>query len=344
MLKITPKRIGFMSINNAELIDSEVIDLSMIKDDEVIVKNLVSTISAGTEKANITGQRIGEAPVTFPRFSGYSNCVEIVKVGSKVKSMKPGDRAVTIWGTHASYHIMKEENLVKVPDEISNEEAAISFIGTFPIAAIRKVRLEIGENCAVIGLGVLGQLAVMFAKAAGAYPVIAVDMNKQRRDEALKNGADFAFDPLDPSYIQNVLKVAPDGYITAIEVTGVGEALNQTLKLMKKFGRVALLGCTRDSDFNVDYYTRVHLPGIELIGAHTLARPANESYPHHFTNRDDLNTILNLAKGKRINLKRLVSETHSPKECHEVYNRLVNDKNFPTVVQFDWSLLDNGKN
>ena len=108
---------------------------------------------------------------------------------------------------------------------------------------------------------------------------------------------------------------------------------------MKKFGRVALLGCTRNNDFVVDYYTRVHLPGVELIGAHALARPEKESRPHNFTNTDDLKSIIKLCVGKRINIKNMIKETHSPKECHEIYKRLVNDKDFPTVVQFDWSKI-----
>ena len=336
---LTVKRIIFASKNDAELIKDGIVDEKNIGDDEIILKNLVSTISNGTEKAGITGERVGNAPVSFPRKPGYSSSAEVIAVGKGISKVKVGDRVVPIQGSHSSHFIRKEDDLVVLPNDISNEEAAMMYIGTFPIAAIRKVRLEIGENCAVIGLGILGQFAIQFAKAAGAYPVIGVDPNPNRREEALKIGADFVFDPTDPNYIKNVLKVAPEGYVTAIEVTGTGVALNQTLDLMKRFGRIALLGCTRNSDFNVDFYTKVHMPGIELIGAHTLARPKYESYPHYFTDKDDINSIIKLCLGKRINISSMIKETHSPEECHEVFNRLVNDKNFPTVVQFDWSLL-----
>lgn len=105
---------------------------------------------------------------------------------------------------------------------------------------------------------------------------------------------------------------------------------------MAKFGRVALLGCTRDKNFTIDYYRKVHFPGITLIGAHTLARPEIESYPGYFTHRDDIETVLKLLSYKRLSLKDMVKETHRPEDCTEVYTRLVNDKNFPVVVQFDW--------
>ena len=167
VLKVS--QIGFTGVNKAEIVNKE-IDLNSIGEHDVVVKNLVTTISAGTEKANIIGLRVGEAPVVFPRFSGYSNCGEVIAVGKAVTKVKVGDRIVPIWGFHASYNVFNEDKVVKVPEGISPEEAALSFIGTFSIAAVRKVRLEIGENCVVIGLGILGQLAVQFAKAAGAYP------------------------------------------------------------------------------------------------------------------------------------------------------------------------------
>ena len=86
----------------------------------------------------------------------------------------------------------------------------------------------------------------------------------------------------------------------------------------------------------MDFYRKVHGPGISLIGAHTLARPESDSSAGYFTTTDDMRVILNLCAKKRINLKDMIEETHSPIECRQVYDRLVNDKKFPTVVQFDW--------
>lgn len=105
---------------------------------------------------------------------------------------------------------------------------------------------------------------------------------------------------------------------------------------MAKFGRVALLGCTRNSDFTVDYYKKIHAPGITVIGAHTIARPNCESHPGWFTHRDDIKAVLKLCGGGRLCLENLIEETHLPTECTGVYNRLVSDKDFPVVVQFDW--------
>ena len=76
----------------------------------------------------------------------------------------------------------------------------MALISTFPLAAIRKTKLEIGESALVMGLGILGIFAVQELKAAGAYPIIAVDPIRERREFAMKMGADFAVDPTEENF------------------------------------------------------------------------------------------------------------------------------------------------
>ena len=335
------RQIVFTEKNKAQLLT---MDAKEPDSNEVMVETAVSTISCGTERANITGDpnvnAYGVSNVTFPRMSGYSSAGTVVKKGDDVKSVNVGDRVVVFWGQHKSYNIVPEEQIVKIEDDnISLETGAISFISAFPMAAIRKTRLEMGESAIVMGLGILGMLAVKLLRAAGAVPIIAADPNAKRREIALKNGADYAFDPLCKEFAENVKNTTGGGVNVAIEVTGVGAGFNEALDCMAKFGRVALLGCTRNSDFTVDYYKKIHAPGITVIGAHTMARPSVESYPGCFTHRDDIKALLKLCGGNRICLDNLIEETHSPEECSKVYNRMINDKNFPIVVQFDWRRL-----
>lgn len=337
------KQIVFVEKNKAELLD---VESQTLRPNQVRVKTVFSTISNGTERANLTGNpTVGintklTAEAVFPRFSGYSTSGIVVEKGEDVKDLELGDRVAMYWTTHRSYNVVDEKNAVKIEsDNVSLEEAALAHIATFPLAAIRKTRLEIGESAMVMGLGILGLMAVQLAHAAGAVPVIAVDPVKERREKALKFGADYAFDPFETEFAENVKAVTCGGVNVAIEVTGQGAGLNETLDCMARFGRVALLGCTRESDFTVDYYRKVHGPGVTLIGAHTLARPENDSFPGYFTTADDIKSILKLCANNRINFKDMIEETHSPNECREVYDCLASDRNFPTVVQFDWERL-----
>ena len=335
------KHIVFTEINKAELLT---MNLREPRAGEVLVKTEISTISAGTERANITGDpnvnANGASGVVFPRSSGYNSVGRVVAVGEGVESVKPGDRVVVYWGKHRSYNLVNEKNVVKIEsDAVSDTSAAMSFIASFPLAAIRKTRIEMGESALVMGLGILGMIAVKLLRAAGAVPIIAVDPNPKRRELAKACGADYTFDPFEEGFAERVKEVSGGGVNVAIEVTGVGAGFNEALDCMAKFGRVALLGCTRNSDFTVDYYKKIHSPGITVIGAHTIARPELESHPGWFTHRDDISAILSLISGGRIELDSLIGEVHSPEECPEVYERLIFDREFPIGVQFDWTRL-----
>lgn len=110
--------------------------------------------------------------------------------------------------------------------------------------------------------------------------------------------------PCQEDFARQVKDATHGGVNTAIEVTGVGAGFNEALDCMAKFGRVALLGCTRNADFTVDYYKKIHGPGITVIGAHTIARPNVESHPGWFTHRDDIQAALRLCAGGAAELGR----------------------------------------
>ena len=332
------KQIIFTKPCVAELLDVECLPP---KEHEVTVSLEYSAISAGTERANLLGLRNGpnvseDAEAAFPRTVGYSAAGIVSEIGSGITDIHVGDKVVVYWGKHQKNITVSRNNIIKIPDEVSGKEASMALISTFPLAAIRKAKLEIGESAMVMGLGILGIFAIQELKAAGAYPIVAVDPIKDRRDFALKLGADFVLDPTEKGFADEVKRLTDGGVNVCIEVTGLGVGLIQALDCMKRFGRVALLGCTRSSKFEIDYYGKVHGPGISLIGAHTMARPKTESSAGLWTDNDDLQTVLNLIKGKRLNFKDMISEIHSPTEAGQVYDRLANDKNFPIGVLFDW--------
>lgn len=331
------KQIVFTEPHVAKFMDATLPELTEHK---VMVKTCVSTVSGGTERANFVGDpstNPTKAPsVDFPRRPGYSSSGVVVDKGSAVTSVEIGDRVVVFGGKHREFNVINEDCVVRIPEGVSLETGAMCYISSFPMAAIRKTRLEIGESAIVMGLGILGMMAVKILRAAGAVPIIAADPNPRRRAIALQNGADYALDPTLLDFADEVKHLTNGGANVAIEVTGVGAGLNEALDSMAKFGRVALLGCTRSSDFTVDYYRKVHAPGITLIGAHTMARPDIESHPGWFTERDDIIAMLKLCESGRCVLENLVEETHKPEECQSVYDRLASDGNFPIALQFEW--------
>lgn len=333
------KRIVFTKPCVAELLEKEI---DAPKAGEVQVRLAVSTISSGTERSNLIGDPNVNpntaGAVVFPKVLGYSSSGVVEAVGEGVTDLKIGDRVAMSWTTHTQVLNIDQKNVYKLPDNVSFHDGALLHISIFPLAAIRKCRLEIGESAIVMGLGVLGLVAIPLLKAAGAVPIIAVDPVPEKREKALSVGADYALDPFAADFADTVKEITGGGAKVGIEVTGIGAGLDGILDCMARFGRVALLGCTRNKEFTIDYYRKVHGPGITLVGAHTQARPQYESSDGWWTQRDDIKTTLKLTEMGRIKLSDMIDEIHSPIEAPEVYTRLANEKSFP-MVQFDWRKL-----
>ena len=334
------KKIVFTKPKVAEICEYEIAEPQA---GEVQVRLAVSSISSGTERANL----IGEVNVSvfeksdvaiFPREGGYSSAGVIEKIGAGVTNLQVGDKVALSWSSHSQILNIAQENVHKLSDNVSFQDAAFFHIATFPLAAIRKCCLEMGESAIVMGMGILGLAAIQLLRAAGAAPIIAVDPVAEKREKALACGADYALDPYAPDFVEMVKSLTNGGVKVAIEVTGVGKALDSVLDCMARYGRIALLGCTRNSDFTIDYYHKVHGPGITLIGAHASARPLVESSNGWWTQKDDIYTLMKLTEMGRLSLASMIDEVHSPMEAPEVYTRLINEKTFP-LVQYDWRKL-----
>lgn len=329
--------IAFTAPGKAEFLEEKYPEINA---DQAVVALSVSSVSSGTERSKLLGEENTSiykyGKLSFPVRSGYSSSGRVFEVGENVKDFAVGDRVAVYWSQHSQYCRVKPNQLIKLPDNVSDSDAALAHIACFPLAAIRKCRLEIGESAAVMGLGILGLLGVKLLKCAGAAPIIAVDPVQERRELALKMGADFALDPYEKDFAEKAVALSDGGVKVGIEVTGVGAGLNGILDIMAPFGRVALLGCTRNSDFTVDYYHKVHGRGITMVGAHTLARPQQESSSGWWTTADDMRAVIKLISLGRMTLSDLVKRTCSPKDCASVYGQLATEQAFP-FTQFDWS-------
>lgn len=328
------KQIVFTRPGKAEFMD---VDLPEIKEDEILTKMEYTVVSGGTEYACLMG--LNNTTQHFPMSLGYCGVGIVEKVGSDVKNIACGDRVLVYHGCHSNYNIRKEDEITKVEnDDVSSLEAAFVIIASMGLGGVRKLEVELGESAMVMGQGLLGSFSTQFLRLSGANPVIAVDLNEERRKLALKLGADYAFDPMDKDFVQKVKEITKGKGVNAcVEVTGVSAAMNQALECASWQGRISLLGCTRVSDSAVDYYQQVHKPGIKLIGAHNFVRPKFESYPHHWTHHDDCRAILDMISSKRIQVMPIISRVCKPEDAAEVYRELAeNHAEFPIGTVFDW--------
>lgn len=330
-------RVCFSTIGKAVLEEFPVRDP---KPDEVQVRVQYTLISAGTEKAYLSGSE--NTANKFPTVPGYSSVGVVTKIGGNVTSINVGDRVFAAYGGHGSFNIVNKNRVVKIPENVSMVDATFTRLASFPLLAIRRARLEIGESVAVVGLGMLGLFAVQIAKLGGALPVIAIGNREIRRQKASDFGADCVLAPDDPELTKKVVSTCEKyngvkGANVVIETSGSMDGLINCLTYTSKHGRVLLNGCNRVTDKPVDFYKYVHLKGVSLIGAHDMTRLPYNSAPGNWTSRRDYITVLGLLADGRLNAKDILTDIVSPKDTSHIYDQLLHDRNFPLGIVFDWN-------
>jgi len=194
-----------------------------LKSGGVLVRNYFSAISAGTERTTVNlGQKglIGKAKArpdlvkkvmdtarkeglrtTFekakarmerPKALGYSSAGVVIEVSADVDGLSPGDRVACAgqdYASHAEVVFVPENLCAKILGGVKLEYAAFTTLGAVALQGIRQAQLTLGEKVAVIGLGLIGQLTVQLAKAAGCE-VLGVDLNERNVEFARESGAD----------------------------------------------------------------------------------------------------------------------------------------------------------
>ena len=123
---------------------------------------------------------------------GYSSAGRVIAVGQGLTGFRVGDRVACAGGgyaVHAEYAVVPQNLLASLPDVVDFESGAFTTLGTIALHGFRLAEPQVGERVAVIGLGVLGLLAVGVARAAGCM-VFGVDLDPLRVDMAQRMGAE----------------------------------------------------------------------------------------------------------------------------------------------------------
>ncbi len=173
------------------------------KPDQVLVGVTVTQVSGGSEMNGVRRRRNATATErkqfqTTPM--GYTAVGRVEAVGSQITDWAVGDR-VLVGGSHASHWLVtpsKVNELVggfrdymieKIPDGVTDAEAAFAILGDVALHGIRKAALQLGESVAVHGLGVVGNIAIQLCRLSGAHPVIGIDVVEERLAFAQELGA-----------------------------------------------------------------------------------------------------------------------------------------------------------
>lgn len=308
-------------------------------DNEITIRTLVTVISAGTELACLEGR--GWAP--FPFRPGYGAIGEVIATGKNIQGIQVGDRIFT-YSRHASYAKSRTVAL-KVPEGCPLEYLVFARMASVAITALRVSNAELGDRVAVIGLGVVGNLAAQLFQLAGC-DVIAFDRIPKRLDVAKACGIKTTVNVSEVDPVEAVKEwTEGKGCEVVVEATGTPQAAMLSGQMARRNGEVILLGSFfgRELITNVtDLLERIHLWGhgcITYKGAHEWRYPIPED-PQGFSKHSiERNAKLNLrliAEG-RLKIAPLLTHRMPPEQCADAYAGLRDRPDEFIGVVFDWT-------
>jgi len=184
-------------------------------------------------------------PAGFSKCLGHEFAGVVVGVGSKVKSIKRGDRVVAYnfdAQGFAEYAVVKAEHVMILPKGLSIEQGSLIEPVTVVLTGFRYCGFRTGDTCFISGCGTIGLLAVQVARAFGARRIVAAEPNPFRRKKASAFGADAVIDARDKSVEGAVVRAAEGKVDFSIECAGIGTSLLTCAKVTRRGGTVCTLG------------------------------------------------------------------------------------------------------
>jgi len=253
------------------------VPLPVLSNGMVLVRNHYSLISPGTEGSTVRVARkslIGKAkekpqqvkqvievlkqqgPIQAYRVVrkkldaysplGYSCAGKIIGVAPDVEGFVVGD-LVGCGGSsanHADIVAVPKNLCVKIPPDADLKKAAYNTLGAIALQGVRQADLKIGEICAVIGLGLIGQLTGLILKASG-IKVIGIDIDSRMVKVAKEHCVDLAFKRNDSVLIGKIDEFTDSIGADAVIITAATKSLdpiNFAGEILRKKGRVVIVG------------------------------------------------------------------------------------------------------
>ncbi|MFC4306849.1 NAD(P)-dependent alcohol dehydrogenase [Cohnella boryungensis] len=257
--------------------------------------------------------KIGSAIVRYPMILGHECAGEVVAVGKAVTRLKPGDRVAIepqttcgrcsacksgkynlcpeveffatppIDGAFAQYVKMREDYLFPIPDSLSYEEAALIEPFSVGIHAANRTGLKPGSSVAIMGMGPVGLLAVVAARAYGASRIYVTDLEPVRLEAAKRLGATHAINVREQDAVETIKALnGGSGVDVAWETAGNPRALQSALLSLKRGGKLAVVGLPVEAEiplnvhfitdhevdiYGVFRYADTYAAGIEILAS-----------------------------------------------------------------------------
>lgn len=264
---------------------------------------------------------------------GYCNAGEVLETGEGVHDLQPGDRVASN-GPHAELVCVPRNLCAKIPDGVSDEEAAFTVLGAVALQGVRLARPELGETFLVFGMGLIGLLTVQLLQASGCE-VLAVDLNPSR----LRRSAEFGALPVDLSAGVDPVAAAlartggkgVDGVLITASAKS-DEIVHQAAQACRKRGRIVLVGVVGLNLRRSDFYEKEIT--FQVSCSYGPGRydedyeKKGRDYPYGFvrwTEGRNLEAVLAALKSGRLRVGELISSRFAISSAASAYEKLGKD-------------------
>ncbi len=299
---------------------------------EVLTRTLLSGISVGTERHYITGAygRMGDRVSTsYPFATGYQRCAVVERVGGAVEDLAVGDRVLVgrsrllepdIQGAagHIGYGVVDTKDAYRFEADTDAEEAALWVMAGVGLHGARMSRIGQGETVAVIGLGMIGQMAAQAARIRGAQ-VLATDRSDHRAAIAAAHSADRVHPGNSEDFATAVLSDFPDGVDVVVDTGSRVDAWSTCMRLVRREGRINLQG----------YY-----PGAFEIDSHAAhVNRVTAVFPSGY---DDPATVADLLGQQRFKIQPLITHRFLASEVRSAFDLVIRSPQKIIGGVIDW--------
>jgi predicted dehydrogenase/threonine dehydrogenase-like Zn-dependent dehydrogenase len=273
---------------------------------------------------------------------GYCNVGKVIAVGKGVDDFVVGDRVASN-GSHAEYVCIPKNLVSKIPDNVTDEEAAFTVIGSIGLQGIRLANPTFGETFVVVGLGLIGLMTAQILKANGCK-VIGFDFDSVKVALAKQLGID-AVNPGDGvdqvAYVNNATSnVGADAVIiTASNKTN--EIISQSAKMSRKKGRIILVGVVGLDISRADFYEKELT--FQVSCSYGPGRYDDDyeqkgiDYPLAFvrwTEKRNFETILKAISSKSIHVEPLITERVLLEDYQHIYSEMAGSKSIASILVY----------
>ncbi len=360
----------------------EVTPMPNVSKGSVLIKVVNSCISAGTEMSGVTNsgksliKRALEQPAQVAKVinmaksvgitktlakvkgtldagnaTGYSVSGVVIAVGDGVENLHIGDR-ITAAGAgianHAEYVDVPQNLVMKMPQNLSFENASTVTLGGIAMQSVRRADLKFGEFCVVIGAGILGLLAIQMLKLSGVR-VAAIDLDESRLKIAQQLGVEIIINPTKEDPIKTIESWSGGYGADCVLFTAASSSstpLSQSFQMTKKKGKVVLVGVVGMEINRADIYAKeLDFLISTSYGPGRYDKSYEEKgcdYPYAYvrwTENRNMTEYLRLLSTNQIELDKIINGIYKIENVTEAFESL-NSSSKPLMVLLDYGKVE----